>query len=283
MERLMLLMVLLQYISISISPEISKVWDSILLSHQTQARDTTHILQDGFSTEKSCLEASLLVSICIAESKDMYIASLDVQKAFAMVDHSSLLRKMHANGITGQCWLVKLVLMKGMKGRIMWHGQRSDLYEIFQDKKQEGKCSTDEYKGYQLDLLIQIFCSQIGLKIGHIKIPCPTVADMIIAASIVEELQSHLMTCEEYANRERYNIYPEKSVITPFTIASMNQLQFIEESKPWMINKEPVTISPEFTTHLGINSMLQLSIQAPNAIYLLQLDGLSQLGKAYMH
>ena len=108
---------------ISISPVISKILDSILLNHQTQAIDTTHILQYGFSTGKSCLEAALLVSEAIALSKDiktpLYIASCDVQKAFDVVNYSSLLRKMHASGITGQWWLLKQNLMKGMKGRVI--------------------------------------------------------------------------------------------------------------------------------------------------------------------
>ena len=78
----------------------------------------------------------------------------------------------------------------------------------------------------------------------------------------MDELKSLLMLYEEYTNRKRYNIHSEKSVITPFTIVSKNQLQFNEECKSWMINKKPVTISSEFT-HIGIQCS---NCQAPNAI-----------------
>ena len=123
-----------------------------------------------------------------------------------------------------------------MTGRVIWQRQLSDLYEILLGNKPGGTCIPDEYKEYQMDLLNQIFCSQIGLKMGSIKIPWPTIVDdMVIVPSTMEELQSLLMMCEEYANRERdttYIVHPEKSVITPFTIASKNQLRFIEECKP---------------------------------------------------
>ena len=91
---------------------------------------------------------------------------------------------MCANGITAKWWLVKQGLMKGMKGRVLWQGQLSDVYEIFQGNTQRGKCNPSEHKEYLMDLLIQIFCSQIGLTIGSIKIPGPSIADDMIICCI---------------------------------------------------------------------------------------------------
>ena len=191
----------------------------------------------------------------IAESHDngnpLYLASLDVQKAFDVVSHPSMLRKLQAGGVTGQWWLLKQDLMNGMSGKVLWNGCLSDSYEIKQGNKQGGYCSPDEYKDYQLMLLVQIYDSEIGFSIGSIKVPCPTVADdMILAASSIHDLQSLLQMCETYANKERYIIHPEKSVITSFHLSKPYQ-EFIEEEKPFTINNENVSVKTDFT-HVGI-------------------------------
>ena len=253
---------------ISISPIVGKILDSIYLTHQLAARNVSHTLQFGFSKGKSCLEAAFILTESVAESRDtgnpIYIASLDVQKAFDTVTHSSLLRKLHEGGVTGSWWLLKKDLMDGMSARVMWEGRMSKEYKIGQGTKQGGLCSTDEYLKYQFDLLVQVFTSEIGFNIGSINVTCPTVADdMILAASSPHDLQSLLWLCENYANMERYTIHPEKSVITPFAISSKAQLNFLESSRPWVINDSPVTVSSEFT-HLGVQRSNQ---QAPNATH----------------
>ena len=55
------------------------------------------------------MNAAMILSECINESKlqkkPLYIAALDVQKAFDVVDHDSLLRKLYLDGISGDNWL----------------------------------------------------------------------------------------------------------------------------------------------------------------------------------
>ena len=70
--------------NISITPIAGKILNSITLTHQKEARDTTHVLQCDFTEGKSYLDSALLIAEFIAESKDtdtlLYIASLDIQK-----------------------------------------------------------------------------------------------------------------------------------------------------------------------------------------------------------
>ena len=55
------------------------------------------------------MNAAMILSECINESKllkkPLYTAALDVQKAFYVVDHDSLLRKLYLDGISGDNWL----------------------------------------------------------------------------------------------------------------------------------------------------------------------------------
>ena len=90
---------------ISITPVIGKILDSVNQTHQETGIENTHLLQFGFTKGRNCTAAALLVTESIAESKDnkrpLYISALDVQKAFDIISHPSLLRKMFNLGLTG--------------------------------------------------------------------------------------------------------------------------------------------------------------------------------------
>jgi hypothetical protein len=73
---------------------------------------------------------------------------------------------------------------------------------------------------------------------------------MLLTSTSIHDLQSLLWLCEQYANKERYIIHPEKSVITPFVLGKVFN-DFVIDNKPWLINNNQVTVSDTFT-HLGI-------------------------------
>ena len=55
-------------------------------------------------------ECSSYLNQCILESKnnmqDLLLTTLDIQKAFDVVDHNSLLRRLYLDGIHGDDWLL---------------------------------------------------------------------------------------------------------------------------------------------------------------------------------
>ena len=95
-----------------------------------------HVLQFGFTESKSFLDAALLITESIAESKDtdtpLYIASLDIKnlKAFNVFLHPSMRYILQVGGVIGQWRLLKQDLMNGMFGKVKWEGLLSDPYEI---------------------------------------------------------------------------------------------------------------------------------------------------------
>ena len=100
----------------------------------------------------------MILSECINEfnvqKKPLYVAAFDVQNAFDVVDHDSLLRKLYLDGI-------------------------SSPFSIKQGVRQGGILSATQYKRYNNSLLIEVEDRFTGKQIGTVRIPHVTVADDI--------------------------------------------------------------------------------------------------------
>ena len=70
------------------------------------------------------MNVAMILSECVNESKlqkkPLYIAALDVQKAFDVVDHDSLLLKLYLDGISGDDWLLMKNLYSNMTAKVKW-------------------------------------------------------------------------------------------------------------------------------------------------------------------
>ena len=80
--------------------------------HRQILLDTQSRLQKGFTAGSSSMGAALILTECINGAKNkrepLRVASLDVQKAFDVVNHELLLRKLYLDRITGNDWLLVL-------------------------------------------------------------------------------------------------------------------------------------------------------------------------------
>ena len=96
----------------------------------------------------------------------------------------------------------------------MWKGETSQNFRVMQGVRQGGILSTGLYKVYINDLLLSLEKSGIGTYIGTTYTGCPTLADDLTLLNNQEHgVQDMLDITYRYANRERYIIHPEKSLI----------------------------------------------------------------------
>ena len=249
------------YRGITISPVVTKILDTILLAHQkTSVYRNTDDLQFGFTKARSGVHAAFILNESIAESTDnkmpLYIASLDVQKAFDVVRHESLLDKLHEKGLPRTWWKLKEASYQNLSTKITWEGELSQPIHMKQGNKQGGLPSPDDYITY-LDKNLEILeNSQMGFHIGNICLVSPTCADdMLLLASSMYEMQVLLNLIVTYANEEHYVIHPEKTVIIPVNIKSEDQLEYMIQCKPWEINNKRLTVTRELV-HIGIQREL---------------------------
>jgi len=199
--------------------------------------------------------AAFLVSEAINEAKDsktpLYAATLDVEKAFDVVNHNALLLKLFLQGLPGRFWQLKDNSYTNMTSKVKWEGTLSEKFNINQGTRQGGLCSTDDYLTYLHDGIELLNHSSLGFHIGSTSIAAPTCADdMIILSSQQHELQILLSLITSYANNLHYTIHPEKSHIIPFNLPSKSQLSYLQKEQPWHISETKAPVLTD-SVHLG--------------------------------
>ncbi|VDI63306.1 Hypothetical predicted protein [Mytilus galloprovincialis] len=101
---------------------------------------------------------------------------------------------------------------------ILWpyirrQGELSDSFNILQGVRQGGILSTNLYKIFVEDLLVELEKNAIGFSLGDIYCGTPTCDDIALISSNPAELQIMLNTIGRYANQHHCNIHPTKSKV----------------------------------------------------------------------
>ena len=232
------------YRGITITPTISKTLEHVILK-RIEPNLHQNDLQYGFTKRSSPCLAILLVTETIAQALDkkdpLYIMTLDVRKAFDVVSHNSLMRKLY-NQTDGPTWSA---LHHGLQtqSRVSLQGQLGDRFTVLQGVGQGRILSTHNYKTYINDLLDELTCTHSGTEIGDVYTGAPTCADdVVLMANNTLDLQIQADIVSSYARRERYQIHPDKSHLVTFNL---------KHPVPIIIAGKEVSPS-EQAIHLGI-------------------------------
>jgi endonuclease/exonuclease/phosphatase family metal-dependent hydrolase len=245
------------YRGITICSLIGKVFDIICTKHQKEAVDeNANDLQFGFTKHKSPSHATMLLTELLVEAKEkkipIYIANIDIQKAFDVVPHDSLLRKLHMQGLHGRWWKLKHDAYQDMSTSVTWQGNQGAPFPIRQGTRQGGISSTSDFKSHLRDLLCSLETSSAGCSVGSIPSGFIAVADdMILLADDLEQLRGQLNLFGFFANRECFDINVMKSSVIVRGIPH-DDFEYIKEEQPWSMNEEKLRVENDFT-HLGIN------------------------------
>ncbi len=210
-------------------------------------------LQFGFTEGRSPAMASLVVTEAIAESREsktqLFIASLDARKAFDVVSQPILKMKLLKTRLKTPLWAIIDDLYTGSGECVRWKGIDSRTYPVAQGVKQGGILSPLLYKCYLNDLLTSMANAGLGLRIGGIYLGTPTVADdVLLLSSHSIELQGMLTMSYTYSTEHRYELHPQKSIVSPHTNISPTDRQGLS----WYLGDSHVTVAEKFT-HLGLD------------------------------
>ncbi|VDI17383.1 Hypothetical predicted protein [Mytilus galloprovincialis] len=198
--------------------------------------------------------AALLISEAQMNSKQMkeilYLATLNTKKAFDVVNHDILLDKLFQRDIPLDIWETIYEMYHDLTSRINWKGKYSTSFPIRQGVRQGGILSTNFYKAYIEDLLIQLEESNVGLHLGTNYSGCPTCADdILLLSNSDEDMQVMLNTVNTYSKDHQYTIHPTKSVLLKQNQTSSNSGKVTLSA--WELGNRAITTSDQ-ATHLGL-------------------------------
>lgn len=237
------------YRKIAVASTLGKIVEKLHLSRSEKPiLQKQNPLQRGFTRGCSPSNATVIVTELIADAKDnkkpLSIAFLDAQKAFDVLDHNSLIRKINQTSIGNRLWMLINEWYKDLTCCVKWEGDNSRTFKESQGIRQGGVWSPSAYKIYINPLLQSMKLQGLGSYIGSIYCGTPTVADDIcLASNDIHELQTMMSVQEKYANREHYKISSTKSSVVHFGQPSDNiEIQ---------INGATVSKS-DSATHLGV-------------------------------
>ncbi|MES9879262.1 MAG: reverse transcriptase domain-containing protein [Sedimenticola sp.] len=240
------------YRGITVTSVLGKLFEATILHRLKALNDNQSQLQYGFTKGLSPSLAALLLSEAAGESSHegdpLYIATLDTQKAFDVVHHQVLMKKLYEQGISSHMWTIIQSMYSGLTAKVKWEGDISSAFSISQGVRQGGILSTHLYKTYINDLLLELEERNLGTDIGTTYIGCPTCADdVLLITRDPGELQTMLSLAYTYSQEMRYHIHPQKSTI----IMKEPRRGTVSRLLEWHIGDteiEPV----ESTTHLGL-------------------------------
>jgi hypothetical protein len=174
------------YRGITITSVLGKALENIILDrmspHQSQSQ-----LQFGFTKGKSPLMAALLSSEVIAEGLDTkrptYIAALDAQKAFDVVDHAILKTILYEQCHDSKVWAAETALLDGLSASVRLNGTFSRTFQLKQGVGQGKVLSPTQYKVYVNNTLTEMEEANLGAFIGTIYTGILACADDIMLHS----------------------------------------------------------------------------------------------------
>jgi hypothetical protein len=243
---------LTNYRGITITALVEKIVEHLLqqITEPILKRGESH-LQFGFTKGLSPTMATLCLNEAIATAKqnkkELFITTLDAQKAFDVVNHNKLKQKLHTNGIVGQPWLLIDSLYSNVKERVRWKMQYSREFEVGKGVRQGAIMSTSLYKLYINDLLEILMKSGNGLHLGTIYVGSPTCADdILLISNNKEEMQAMINTCYQYAKTHQYSLHPQKSTVTAYMNIQDHQADY-----KWKMGSEEMANATAFS-HLGL-------------------------------
>ena len=240
------------YRGITVASIFGKIFEKLLLLRLTTMNSQQSNLQFGFTKESTPAMAALLVSEATLDSKatnsPLFLATLDSQKAFDVVNHHTgiMLDKLYHTGANLSVWKLVKGMYEGLSARVKWKGDFSDSFQIHQGVRQGGILSTHLYKLYINELLVDLEENNMGKSIGTNYSGCPTCADdLSLMSDCSSEFGSMLSIAYNYACQHRYIIHPEKSVAVCKNKANQ------ANQEDWMLGDTNISVQDQ-TVHLGL-------------------------------
>ena len=286
------------YRAISKNSIVSKIIDYViidLIPDNMTTSDFQFGYKKGFSTSLFSFLVSETIQYYRSRGSNVYMVSLDATKAFDRVQFTKLFNTLIERNI---CPLIIRLIMNiylTSSASVKWNSSTSKSFKIFNGVKQGAVISAHLFSLYIDPLLKDLKNSKLGCHFGNLNANAFAYADdVIILAPSCSSLKSLLKICEKYANEFFLSFNPDKCTLLIFAdsdyyfnkiniklcgqsiknVKSEKHLGHIFQSKPNLINIEPVIKDLRVRTNVIINQFKAISWQAKVKLFLSQCSAL---------
>ena len=166
----------------------------------------------------SSLESTWLLRESISHNLErtgaVYVALLDMRKAFDSIWTEGLFYKLYKTGMDGKLWRTLKDGYSEFKCCVSVHGTLSDTFSIGQSVHQGATWSMFKFAVYFNDLIEELQLSGDGVNIDNISVACPTFADdSSIICLYKVALQRQLDRAYHYSTKWRLKYNVSKSAV----------------------------------------------------------------------
>ena len=197
---------------------LSKLFEKLLLARLSSQSAKIHPLQGGFRPKTSCIHTAFILQEAIRHTrfrgKKVFIAFLDIKKAYDTVWHKGLLLKLLQYNFPSYIWTIIKNWYSDCSAAVLWNSSTSRSFQINQGVRQGSVLSPFLYTIFVNDLLVKLSESGHGVKIGEIYCGSPMFADDL---ALIDEspagLQQMLDIVSAYAMELKYEFNANKSAI----------------------------------------------------------------------
>ena len=246
------------YRGITILSNLSKVLEKLTLLriHLHEPPPSLNPLQGGFRQGYGCVHTAYALQEPIQSLRERgrkaYVAFLDVRKAFDTVWQAGLLVKIHEKGIKGHLWRLINNWYRTASSTVLWAQQHLNpltLCKVF------GKVESCPhfYTAYLSTISLTSSLHQgleSPLTTSTVGLLCMPMTWLWWHAGSPEELQTMLDIVHDYAQKWRYNLNADKSVVMVLGESSCSR-RMARSVRKWTLGDEVLKEVDE-QHHLGI-------------------------------
>ena len=210
-----------------------KLLERIMLSREKEwlsHPDVIDDLQGAGQNKCSSLHTSMLlqevIQANVEKAQSVYVAFLDIKKAFDTVWVPGLLYKLHKAGMSGKIWRLIKESYQGFQCAAFIAGEVGEWFHTERGVHQGAPLSMRLYQIYINDLLQDLRASIYGVELAGINVTCPSFADDTTIVTLNKPALNILLRITSCHGRKwQYECNVEKSVVMVWGKDEQSDLQ----------------------------------------------------------
>jgi exonuclease III len=247
------------YRPITLTPTPLKLLELMMLERLSAWSDEFDVLaeeQAGFRAGRGTVEQVFILHEIIALFRErglpLYLAFLDVKRAYDRVWRDGLLYRLWSKGVKGRMFRFIRNMLSSIKRQIVVNGRKSEEFHIRVGLPQGAVLSPWLYSVYINGLAEQLKALGYGVDVGGRKVALLLYADDIcLLANSAEQLKEMLAVADRFARKWRFRYNCAKSNVVVCT--SSSKLREEAEKDTWQLGAGTLEVTDEYR-YLGIET-----------------------------